>query len=166
MKSDHQFCRPYFGNISIPLFTQDHLNELRYNICSERCKPDCNTGLYFRDINKMSDLSYFPYEAYILNIQPGSIPDIIVRHSFEMTLMSFVCNFGGLLGMWLGFSVLSISKHIFESIRRLYSFNGNKINLFMNNNLTTFKHKFNQKFFINKSNTSTHQKNLPMVGIN
>ena len=65
-------------------------------------------------------------------IKRSSIPNIIVRLILEMSLMSIVCNFGGLLGMWLGFSVLSISKDIFNSFRRFYIFNINKINLTKN----------------------------------
>ena len=156
VRREHKLC---FGNISDHLYGRYYLNEEKCNYCSARCKPDCNTRLYFTDINKIHDWSSETNEVYILNIKPGSIPHTIVRHSFEMTLMSFICNFGGLLGMWLGFSVLSISKHIFQSIDRLISFDGNKINLFINNN-------FNQNFFVKKSNASLRQNNLPMVEIN
>ena len=164
--------RSYFANISIPLYVLDDsydfdLEDKVYKICFKRCKPDCNSRLYFTDINKIRDVSYLPHEyypKYSLYFQHRN-PDIIVRHTFEMTLMSFVCNFGGLLGMWLGFSVLSISKHIFKSIRHLISFDGNKINLFINH-FTIFKNKFEKKIFINKSNASSNQNNLPMVEIN
>ena len=155
--------RSSFGNISISLFGDFDFEDEAYDICSEKCKPDCNTRLYFTQINKINDLSYLLKEdIYQILIKRSPIPEIIVRHSFEMTLISFVCNFGGLLGMWLGFSVLSISEHIFQTIKRFFSFDRNKIILFKIN----FKNKFIQKNFIKKSNASSQQNNLPMVEIN
>ena len=107
-----------------------------------------------------------PWEqSAIILIQHSSVPDIIVRHKFEMSLMSFVCNFGGLLGMWLGFSVLSISKDVFNSIRRFSTFNGNKINLITLNNFKLNLHLIKFKIFNKKSNVTLNQNNLPRVGI-
>ena len=155
--------RSSFGNISIPLYNNyNALRDENYIICSEKCKPDCNTRLYFTQINKINDLhDTFGFQTIDIQIKRSSIPEIIVRHSFEMTLISFVCNFEGLLWMWLGFSVLSISKHIFESIRRLISFNGNKIYLIMNNKFITFKNKFkiNKKTII-KNQRRYHHKTI------
>ena len=81
----------------------------------------------------------------------------MVRHTLEMTLMSFVCNFGGLLGMWLGFSVLSISKDIFKSLRRLTIFNQG--NTFITNNVNF------QLNVRNKSNAASNQNNLALIEI-
>ena len=36
------------------------------------------------------------------------MPDIIIKYLPQTTFLSLVCNFGGLLGMWLGLSVLNI----------------------------------------------------------
>ena len=81
---------------------------------------------------------------------------------FEMSLMSFVCNFGGLLGMWLGFSILSISKDVFDAIRRFPIFNPNKIT-FINNCLN-----YNNILHLNLMNESIskpNQNNLSMIQI-
>ena len=79
-------------------------------ICFEKCKPDCNTIQFFTEIKKTYYQSWSSDEMVYCNFVHNLIPDVVVRHTLEMTLMSFVCNFGGLLGMWLGFSVLSITK--------------------------------------------------------
>ena len=97
-----------FGNVSINLnITEPDGSDHEDTICYDRCKPDCNTEKYLTDIRatKIVDLE----QVIKLVLYHNSIPDIIVRHSLEMSLMSFVCNFGGLLGMWLGFSVLTLS---------------------------------------------------------
>ena len=80
-------------------------------------------------------------------------------HTLEMTSMSFVCNFGGLLGMWLGFSVLSISKDIYKCFRSFWGLIAIKIiinkNDFSNSNFNV----------INKLNIPPHQNNLSLVEI-
>ena len=125
--------------------------------CSEKCKPDCNSKQFLTEVKVIGSEKPWVHWAKV-EIQHNSIPDIIVRHSLEMTFMSFICNFGGLLGMWLGFSVLSISKDIFDSIRSLLMNGGKKSNLIFNN--------FNLLFKVSKKpKTKPIQKinNLPMV---
>ena len=150
-----------------------------YVACSKRCKPECSTKQYFTDIKEeliikinsgnpgdISDL----IDYSIINIEHNSYPDVIVRHSLEITLMSFVCNFGGLLGMWLGFSVLSITKVIFHSIRPIFRINAIQFN--------SFNTKVFQKFqnhqpkndseginVIETSNQIPQQNNLSLIEI-
>ncbi len=42
------------------------------------------------------------------SIKHNKIPDILITHLPEITFNAFVCNFGGLLGLWLGLSVFAI----------------------------------------------------------
>ena len=75
------------------------LNKEILDKCSSKCKPDCNTKQYLTEIRV--NHNYKPWiqsDAGVL-LEHSSVPDIIVRHTLEMSLMSFVCNFGGLLGM-------------------------------------------------------------------
>ena len=128
--------------------------------CSTKCKPDCNSKLYLTEIEDIEANKPWVHSASILFIH-NSFPDIIVRHTLEMTLMSFVCNFGGLLGMWLGLSILSISKDVFESISRLNI--GNKINF---NTSNTFVFNLTLKSNSNdQSDLPQNQNNLNMVEI-
>ena len=180
----------YFGNISINLSDfKPHESDIDI-ICYERCKPDCNTKQFLTDIQ--TTRPGLSGEEILISLYHSSILDIIVRHSLEMTLLSFVCNFGGLLGMWLGFSVLSISQDIFHSIHRFCRIYVNKFNFISNNNINViylnvnntirrlcridsinfnfiqrFKPKINFKglHIIKKSKETTNQNNLPMVEI-
>ena len=149
------------GNISLD-FTKEQLLDDLTESCSQICKPDCFTKEYFTEIqvlHKSIKNHTTPDDMTVIEFEHNSIPDVIVRHSLEMSLMSFVCNFGGLLGMWLGFSVLSISKHIFDSIRRFCCFNVMKINFI--NKITCKK---NNLFIINRGN-APEQNNSPVVEI-
>ena len=148
-----------FTNISLKLSNLIH-RVIDSKKCSEKCKPDCNTKHFFIEISKIgehNDLSQ-TLDKTIIKIKHSSIPDIIVRHSLEMTLMSFVCNFGGLLGMWLGLSLLSISKNIFQNFHNLCNIDRRRIYL---SNKNVFK--VNKLFVIQKAKASSNRNNLPIV---
>ena len=153
--------KQHFSNFLIPISTRYIFSDELFELCSKRCKPDCNTKLFLTELIKTNDYDSFGIKVTSdvtnVNFKHSSIPDIIIRHSFEMTLMSFVCNFGGLLGMWLGLSVLSISKDVFTFIRHLIRSDKNKINLYKIKN-------FNLNVAI-KSNESYQQNNLSVVEI-
>ena len=56
------------------------------------------------------------------------MPDIFIRSVPEITFIQFVCSFGGLMGMWLGISILVIFDDICKIII-LFISNPNVINL-------------------------------------
>ena len=69
--------------------------------CSKKCKFDCQSKLYSSNIIK---LAHADYEQTIILIEHSEMPDITVKYMAEISFISFVCNIGGLLGMWLGLS--------------------------------------------------------------
>ena len=66
--------------------------------------------------------------AVDFTIQHNQLPDVLVRHMPEMSFISFVSNFGGLLGMWLGLSVLIIFDNIFSFTKRIIKAIGKRDN--------------------------------------
>ena len=80
--------------------------------CNHNCRMDCTTSFF----NLNSHSLEFSSNWAIFEIRHAATPDIKMTHHPETTLISVVCNFGGLLGMWLGMSILSTSKHLFSSI--------------------------------------------------
>ena len=121
-----------FGSIPVNLTKYTDLSEI-WDKCLKECKPDCSLKQYFiKEVH--SGQQYYDRKETIIYLAHDIMPDVIVRHSLEMPLMSFVCNFGGLLGMWLGLSLISISKNIFHSIHDFCNFDRNKIKIFNKNN--------------------------------
>ena len=56
-----------------------------------------------------------------LYIEHNNMPDLLITAIPEITFISFVCNFGGLIGMWLGISILVIFKDVCNVIHLLIS---------------------------------------------
>ena len=113
--------------------------------CQRKCPGECHQEYYFTDIkmkDKISGSIPLRNRSIDLNIVPSSRPKIIINHLPEMTLMSLVCNFGGLLGIWLGVSALTslnycwkIFKFIFSKLTTINSFNNRR--LFIKNDFIT-----------------------------
>ena len=81
--------------------------------CTKQCRPPCHISYFVYDIGSFTKLSDSDTDkTTIINIQHNHIPDVYLRHLPEITFISFISNFGGLLGMWLGMSVLLICKNI------------------------------------------------------
>ena len=82
--------------------------------CEEICKFECNDKYYYIEIKTRPDLTnsgiYFSHNQY---------PDIFVHYIPEINFIGFLCNFGGLLGMWLGLSLFGSFNDIFSLIDKI-----------------------------------------------
>ena len=47
-----------------------------------------------------------------IRLKHNQLPDYIVKHVPEFTFITFICNFGGILSLWLGFSIMSVAQDI------------------------------------------------------
>ena len=87
------------------------------------------------------------HHAYF-EILHNSMPDITIRYIPEMPLLTFICNFGGILGMWLGLSFYTIFDIIWKilhvHILSKIFFTNNIININNIKNITN-------KYFIRKN---------------
>ena len=73
--------------------------------CTNQCKDDCKFKYYLFD---STTIKKFPHPVASIFIRHNGIPDVFIRHIPEITHLSFISSFGGLLGMWLGLSILTI----------------------------------------------------------
>ena len=78
------------------------------------CKLECNFKYYPIEIER-SDL----YGDNMIRIQHSEFPDIFIMHIPILNLIDFICQFGGLLGMWLGLSLFGIFDNIFKIITKI-----------------------------------------------
>ena len=77
--------------------------------CSKHCKLNCQYKHYPANTEKISE--FINSQAYVI-VEHNQMPDILIKYIPETSLLSFVCNFGGLLGMWLGLSIMAMLEGI------------------------------------------------------
>ena len=131
--------------------------------CYGKCNQECHITYYSFTINKFRQI--YIDQAYFL-FKHNAMPDLTIRHIPEMSLLTFICNFGGILGMWLGVSFVSILNCIWNfsrvkilskiSMKNIININKNKI---INN---IYANKIHNHVLINSKN---NQKNLSQTRI-
>ena len=83
--------------------------------CEKMCKPECYQIYYPFEL----DVSDSGAQKGFIIIMHGQYPDIFVEHIPKMSLICFICNFGSLLALWLGFSLFGIFNDIFTLISKV-----------------------------------------------
>ena len=85
----------------------NHENFFVKQDCQKMCKVECNEKYYkykikTRDNQPVSGI-YFSHNEF---------PDTVIKYIPEINFIGFLCNFGGLLGMWLGLSLYGLFNDI------------------------------------------------------
>ena len=107
-------------NISI---AEENYHSIRSSIkkfteyCHDKCRKDCTFIYYSVDykgdtfrIYSGEEIDFVGIDLVILH---SNLPDIFITYLPKISFLSLVCDFGGLMGMWLGFSPHS-NHTIFE----------------------------------------------------
>ena len=115
----------------------DEINFELIKTCEDKCQKECHFTYYSFTINKKEEMNM--YHASI-RFTHNEMPDITIRYIPEMPLLTFICNFGGILGMWLGLSFYTIFHDIWKIInvhilsKIIFTNNNTRINLFITKN--------------------------------
>ena len=106
---------------------QQDMNILAESKCKKECKNDCIFRHYsyshFEDKQKIH-----PYFLKVY-IKHNTFPDVYIQYLPQTTFISFICYFAGLLGMWLGLSILNF----FEIVNKF------SINIYHNNIINIYR---------------------------
>ena len=84
--------------------------------CSKHCKLNCQYKHYPANIDEIYEFNNS--QAQVI-VEHNEMPDVLIKYVPENSLISFICNFGGLLGMWLGLSIITIFEEILIPILKL-----------------------------------------------
>ena len=79
--------------------------------CENQCHKECQFTYYSFTISKYTEIN-MNHASFSIN--HNSLPDITIRYIPEMPLLTFICNFGGILGMWLGRAFYTIFHEIWN----------------------------------------------------
>src|ERR1700761_6964482 len=93
------------------------MREINEVNCLLECKKHC---LYTHFIYNYEKGEHELRKSAVLDIKHSSLPDILIIHLPEITFNAFVCNFGGLLGLWLGLSVFAIFSEFRDICIKLF----------------------------------------------
>lgn len=96
-------------------------------VCNQKCKEECYQAYYLLENKQTRTLNKHTYPIYpavfslvVVSLEPSSMPNVIVNHLPEMTFLSVFCSFGGLMGMWLGVSILATIDNLLRIIKIAY----------------------------------------------
>jgi hypothetical protein len=109
LDKDLKLCSLDF--IITPNFTINDFIKNTRNRCEKECRPDCENRYYIYDITN-SEVRDYHYDR--IRISYNHQPDQLITHLPEKSMISFISEFGGLIGMWIGLSALAILKFVLK----------------------------------------------------
>ena len=88
---------------------ENYLETFDYK-CRNKCRKDCMFRYYTWTHKEFNYILYRNEEVFAIDVQihHNYLPDVVIKYIEQTSFISFVCNFGGLLGMWLGLSIMVI----------------------------------------------------------
>ena len=89
--------------------------------CDIQCKYDCLSHSYDIQYQVVDN----DYDTNKITINRGDQLDTVVKHVPEVRFVEFFSNIGGLLGMWLGISLLQ-TFHIIDKAKTMLPFEMSK----------------------------------------
>ena len=93
-------------------------------VLSELCKDECLQTELIEDLSINGKVNYHEINARypILTIQSGPSYYNHIEYVGQMNLVTYFCSFGGLISMWLGFSILLMSDMFYAFLNRFLDF--------------------------------------------
>ena len=89
--------------------------------CFDECPKDCIHKYYSLD-KEMVIQYYVEIGQIYIYIQHDAKPDVCITHIPEITFISLMCNLGGLIGMWLGISLVMVLEEFYKIMIILKNF--------------------------------------------
>ena len=134
------------------------INEI-LELCYGHCNQECHITYYSFTISDYKEIDMYQLD---LQIRHNHMPDLTIRHIPEMPFLTFLCNFGGILGMWLGVSFVDILNRVWNLLRvkilsKFSNININNMNInFNNNTINNINPRINNILFIR----TNHRRNI------
>ena len=85
------------------------------SFCLDKCHKDCSFTYYSIGVDVYKESK--DLEIYMSH---NNLPDVFIEYLPKITFLTLVCDFGGLLGMWLGISILVIMEDSKVFLQKLF----------------------------------------------
>ena len=123
-----------------------HYYEMREK-CMAQCPDECGHVYYLLQFKEKKLFKLMISTSNSINVYliQSNFPTIIIKQLPEMSLISLLCNIGGLLGMWLGVSLLSTFNNLYNTSKNIFWKLISKINFYNFHNNTSL-------FIVNNNN--------------
>jgi hypothetical protein len=110
-----KFCN--FEWINKTQCNNDMVSELRLKECTKECQYDCDKQIINFNVKRYDKLSKSESNMKsTIYISHSRLPDQKIQYLPEMSFVSFIANFGGLAGMWLGLSAIALYDFVFKRL--------------------------------------------------
>ena len=106
LTSSYPFRKELLPNHFSP-YNHDNFQKSRHaNIqCYKICEDQCFNEYYLNQVESIVNGSKLSTK---IQIRRNAMVNVIVTHMPEMSFMSLLCNFGGLVSMWMGISIVGV----------------------------------------------------------
>ena len=91
--------------------------------CESECRPDCVNRYYNKLMRKFDEV--LPINITDIELGRNNLHDQVTQHIPEMSFTNFSGTLGGLIGVWLGFSIATAISEFMDIIHRKYLKNFN-----------------------------------------
>lgn len=91
-------------------------------LCESQCPRNCFESHYDYEIQtRKGDHFRMNHNEFSINLEHNRFPDQVIEHKPIMDWITLVSNWGGLLGMWMGLSVLYMCNKFLDQMFTRYS---------------------------------------------
>ena len=105
------FCDTKSSRYSGGLYTVVSRTQLMLiSMCQDKCPKNCLERFYNFEVRAQSDWRQSNGTFFTITLEHNRFPDQTTEHKPILDWITLVSNIGGLLGMWLGFSIFSLHR--------------------------------------------------------
>ena len=81
--------------------------------CQMKCPIQCSFTYYNLDMDERNENRKVEnYTKTTIRLNHNLLPDHIIKHVPEITFTTLICNFAGIISLWLGFNIMSVTQDI------------------------------------------------------
>ena len=131
------FINKQFKSLDTCILADSSFVPRAYSFCHNVCRKDCEFNYFSINVEEVASAND-KQDNIPLYFSHNNLPDIFIMYVPKIKFINLVCEFGGLLGMWVGYSLLVLMEDFNKIINVLMR----KHNLFDVKNTIVVKNNY------------------------